>query len=241
MNILFLTDSLGYPREDIGAAKAVNIWPYKAAVMLRKNSHSNILNFFFDARPGRDTQELAKNRDKHFMAYEPDIIVLQVGIVDCYSRSLTKLEAMVLPRIPFIGKVTKFIVKKYYKKIVKLRNIAYVNEKDFRANLEYMRDGFKRAKWVVIPIGPATSRYKERNPLIEQRVKKYNDILKNVFGKEFFGSCYDGASVDELYLPDNHHLSAIGHEIVTKKVYSLLEKMFDCESNSSHRGSLDSE
>jgi len=231
VNILFLTDSLGYPREEPGAARGRDVWPYKVSTMLNKSRVSNNLNLFYDARPGRDTLELVKNRDKHIKAYQPDIIILQVGIVDCYSRALTKLEAMILSRLPLIGKLTKYIVKKYYKRIVKFRNISYVNKVDFRKNLEYFRDGFQNSKFVVIPIGPANFKYILSNPLIKQRVGEYNQILKSVFSDMYLEGVYHEANVEELFLSDNHHLSFNGHEVVANKVYSAL--------NDSCKGDLD--
>jgi hypothetical protein len=222
VNVLFLTDSLGYPREELGSAKAIDVWPYKVSSMLKKKNMSNNLNLFVDARPGRDTSELVKNRDKHIKAYQPDVILLQVGIVDCYSRALTKAEAMILPRLPFISRVSKYIVKKYYSEIVKFRNISYVNKVDFKINLEHLRDGFRNTKWIVIPIGPVNSNYKESNPLIEQRVQEYNCLLESVFGDMYLGDFYNDANVEDLYLPDNHHLCLKGHEFVADKAYDIL-------------------
>ena len=112
MNVLFLTDSLGYPREEPDTARGVDVWPYKVSSLLKKNRTSKNANLFFDAKPGLDTNSLARIRDKHIKAFQPDVIFIQVGIVDCYSRALTKTESMFLSKLPILGKVTKYIVKK---------------------------------------------------------------------------------------------------------------------------------
>jgi len=229
VNVLFLTDSLGYPREGLDAAQGVDVWPYKVSLMLNKTRDSNKLNLFFDARPGRDSNELVKNRDKHIKAFQADVIVLQIGIVDCYARALTKVEAKVLPALPFIGKLTKYFVKKYYKRIVKFRDMSYVNPSDFRDNLVYFRDGLVQTEFIVLPIAPASDEYRLLNPLIEERVVQYNQILKSVFSDMYIGDCYNEENAVDLFLPDNHHLSRKGHEVVSNKVHSVLMKRCNCE------------
>lgn len=224
MNILFLTDSLGYPRVEPEETSAKDIWTYNIRDRY-KSSLRNDVSFFFDMKAGRDTSTLLFDVDQHVISYLPDIIVLQVGIVDCYPRSLTKTEQQILTRIPIIRKVTKFLVKKYYTSIIKFRNIAYVDHSDFQDNLVILKSKFPLVNWVVLPIAPPTSRYQEKNPLVRDRIEMYNSSLERIFGSSFLHGLYKDSDVERLFLADHHHLSRYGHELVSAYVFDTLSNL----------------
>lgn len=220
-NVLFLTDSLGYPRVEPTNTVAADVWTYRVRDLLSKEAN-NTLNFYFDMKTGRDSSSLLFDVEYHIKSYKPDVIVLQVGIVDCYSRALTKSELQVLSRIPLVNKVTKNLVRRYYSAIVNWRDIAYVNEEQFLINLNRLKAAFPHVNWLVLPIAPANYEYRKKNPRIEQRIKSYNDILYKAFGASFILQAYDSADLSKLYLSDNHHLSKYGHDLISRKICSSL-------------------
>ena len=229
MNILFLTDSLGYPRVDESKASASDVWTYRIRDVFSKNMRMfPAVKFYFDMKTGRDTRSLLFDVDFHVKSYNPEIIILQVGIVDCYSRALNKIELQILTRIPIIRTLTKYIVKKFYSIIVKKRNIAYVKEDEFKRNLTRLLSSFEGVKWLVIPIAPANSSYIIKNPLIRQRIESYNLILEDVFGSAVLSSIYSSAELNKLYLKDNHHLSIYGHTLVSKRIEPALMELLKC-------------
>ena len=67
----------------------------------------------------------------------------------------------------------------------------------------------------------------DSNPLIEQRINEYNKILKSISGCMYLEDLYHKVNVEDLYLPDNHHLSLYGHQVVAEKVYNVLTDMID--------------
>lgn len=224
MNVLFITDSLGYPRVEPSGASAADVWTYRVRDIFSKEDNQRFV-FYFDMKTGRDSSSLTFDVEHHIKSYQPNVIVLQIGIVDCYPRALTKLEHQVLPRIPILNKLSKKFVKKYYSSIVKLRDIAYVKESDFYNNLEKLKAQFIDVEWLVLPIAPANEAYSNKNPLIKNRVESYNMILNKVFGKSMLTSIYDSANLDKLYLSDNHHLSSYGHELLSSQVSSKLSSI----------------
>lgn len=227
MNILFLTDSLGYPRVEPSNSSAADVWTYRVRDQIANTNGREHVRFYFDMKTGRDTRSLLFDVKHHVKSYQPDVIVLQVGVVDCYARALTKLEHQILPRIPLLNKLTKYLVKKHYSFIVKTRNIAYVEQSEFLANLNQLYADFPAVKWLVIPIAPANDAYAQKNPLICQRIETYNTILAKVFGNAVATAMYAEANTDKLFLPDNHHLSGYGHELVSRHIEPALSALLD--------------
>lgn len=215
MNILFLTDSLGYAREGI---QAKNLWTYRTAELFK---HSND-RVFFDLKPYRDTSTLIDELDNHIKSYHPDIIFLQVGIVDAYPRSLSKNEFAVISRVPLLNKIVHSLIKRFYYHIVKMRNMTYVGKNQFKNNLKSLTNKFSKTKFLVIPIAPPNEEYIKKNPLIDENVSQYNNIFSEVFGDNFLNDLYLGADLEKLFMDDNHHLSELGHEHIFNFLVSHL-------------------
>lgn len=209
IRVLFLTDSLGYPRVDGFGTAASEVWTYKLRDML--HAEGSEVSFFFDMKPFRDTRSLQRDLQMHCLSYTPDLIVLQVGIVDCYPRALKKTEFQIVSRIPILNRLVKRFVKRYYSTIVKMRNIAYVPLNEFKKNLFSLKSSFNDCEWIVLPIAPANKQYREKNPLISSRVESYNNVLKETFAEKFESDLYRDCDLENTFLSDNHHLSKYGH------------------------------
>ncbi|CAK4070521.1 hypothetical protein [Vibrio sp. 16] len=216
-SVLLLTDSLGYPRIAEDSPLASNTWTYKLARKLKEK-----YNFYFDIKTGRTTSEIVKNLSIHFGAYDADIVIIQVGIVDCYPRALRKSELQILSRLPVINKVSKFLVSKYYGGIVRLRNISYVDEVTFEENIIKIRDFFANTKLIVIPIAPANNAYCRANPLVKDNIVKYNNILHKVMGDNCVVNIFDELNKELAYVSDNHHFSSYGHDYTYERVLGVL-------------------
>lgn len=228
MNILFLTDSLGYPRVDGAETKASETWTYSIRDLLEANDST--YSCYFDMKTMRTTSSLLDEIKNHILSYEPDLIVLQIGIVDCYPRSLTRFESQVFSRIPIFKHISKYFVKKFYKQLISTRNITYVNQKDFKTNLKVIKSYFPNVQWLVVPIAPASDEYKKINPLIESNINKYNQILKENFSEDFLKNLYNTKHTQPIFLDDNHHLSKYGHALVRDYVIEEIYKIKNTKS-----------
>ena len=217
MNILFLTDSLGYPRVEPEGTGARDVWPYKTRDKCEASDCKSSL-FFFDMKAGRHTDSLLVDVDNHILAYEPNVIVLQVGIVDCYPRSLKMVEQQILTRIPIVRGFSKNVVKRFYKQIIMARKITYVDLSTFQNNLAELKSKFPGVIWIVLPIAPANRRWQIKNPLVKGNIDLYNGVLKKEFGPSYLSVTYDAADIERLFLADNHHLSKYGHSVVSLHV-----------------------
>jgi len=224
MNVLFLTDSLGYPRVEPAGTAAKDFWPYKTRDKCEASNLKSSL-FFFDMKGGRHTSSLLVDVDNHILAYKPNVIVLQVGIVDCYPRSLKKVEQQILTRIPIVRNLSKYIVKKFYKQIVLARNITYVKPSTFQNNLVELKSKFPGVTWIVLPIAPANRSWQIKNQLVKDNIQKYNSALKKIFGASYLEALYKFADVECLFLRDHHHLSSYGHDVVSDAVFSKLNEV----------------
>lgn len=229
MNALFLTDSLGYPRVDNQGTSASEVWTYTVRDQIQKKTDK--ISFFFDMKPFRDTRSLLVDVEKHCLSYSPELIVFQVGIVDCYPRALTKTELQVVSRLPIINRLSKAFVKKNYKRIVQKRDIAYVPLAEYRQNLIKLKEFFPKANWLVIPIAPASQSYLDTNPLISSRIEAYNEIQKEVFSDAYKEDIYQECDLEKVFLEDNHHLSKYGHRIVSSGVIHHLNNCALSEVN----------
>lgn len=223
MNILFLTDSLGYPRVDGAQTKASDTWTYSTRDLLETNDSS--YSCFFDMKPMRTSSSLLDEIRSHILSYEPDVIVLQIGIVDCYPRSLTRFESQVLSRIPILKNVSKYFVKKFYRQLIKIRKISYTTKEEFNNNLQEIKSYFPNAQWLVIPIAPASDEYKEINPLVESNIDNYNQILKDNFFEDFLEDLFKQKHDQSIFLDDNHHLSKYGHTLVRNYITQEILKL----------------
>ncbi|SCZ27863.1 MULTISPECIES: hypothetical protein [unclassified Pseudomonas] len=217
--VLMLTDSLGLPRVKPERIGDDDCWVYRL-----QDDFSQVLKFRTVCTPGLDTRQLlVASRDYH-QAMKPDLVVLQVGIVDCYPRALKRNELSVIMRLPKV--VSMFLhqqIKRYYSYLIERRRIQYVGPAEFKANLQAMRDMFPCAQFRIVPIAPPCSDYKARNPLIESAITSYNQILIDLFGGEVLVDCYAEGG-DQLFMSDNHHLNAAGHARVYSSVSQALYK-----------------
>ena len=216
--LLFITDSLGLPRLDPEVLLDDDAWVTKVSDGLY-----NQFRFFQYLQAGLSSDLLVGALASQLGAYKPDIIVLQLGIVDSSPRTMTLIEKTLVGRLPgFLRNPILGFVRQHYAKIIKFRDISYVSPDRFQSNLVTLRNYFKSAKFVVIPIAPANSEYKLKNPLIERNIDEYNRRLELVFNSDYLHSAYDGGNVEELFMKDNHHLNIVGHSVLAGNVLSLL-------------------
>lgn len=221
--VLFLTDSLGTPRLVPSPVFDDDVWTYRVVASQR----ARIAPFFYTLN-GLHTGLMRQGLANVLGAFRPEIVILQIGIVDCAPKALKENELKVVTRLPAVlNRPIHRFVKRNYQALVKLRDITYVSRDDFRANLRAVAEHFSRASFVVVPIGPPNTAYKAKNPLMERNIGDYNDVLASVFGDAFAAEIYAGVDLEAFYLADNHHLSPHGHRTVAERVERRLDALLD--------------
>lgn len=210
--ILLLSDSLGLPRLTPEAVLADETWTYRLAALRPQH------RYYYHCIGGLTTEAAVQHLGGVLGAYRPDVLIVQLGIVDCYPRALTRQEVSVVSRLPALGPMVHRYVRRNYSSIVARRRIAYVALEDFIRHSTTLRAHFAEAALLAVPIAPPNEAYQRKNPLVKTQVERYNQAIAAVYGDGYLGSLYAGADMAKLFLSDNYHLSAYGHELVAARL-----------------------
>lgn len=204
--VLLFTDSLALPRETPEICSYEDTWP-----ILLKN---NCLEIHQVSIGGATSTDLLRQVNYH-RAFQPDVVIIQVGIVDCAPRFMSKLEMEIAKRIPYLGKA---IIKGMNNTFIKKnRNINYVNPRLFKKNIDDISLLFRNVEIYFIGIIPPNPAYDKILPGITKRITEYNNILKqktNLIETEGFN--LDGV------MSDFHHLNKIGHKEMYERVMNRI-------------------
>lgn len=156
---------------------------------------------------------------EHFI---PDIVILQLGIVDCAPRLLNNTERVILKRLPkYLANSYIKVVKKYRKR--KLSN-TFVSPQKFESNLLNYLDRCKRnivEKVLIIKIPIPTKKMIDKNPLILKNVTIYNKIYDSLAKKYSFVKCLNPLSPSKYDIniyTDGYHPNKEGNEFVFKSL-----------------------
>jgi len=159
-------------------------------------------------------------------AFCPDIVIVQLGIVDCAPRLLNTLDRVVVKIIP------KYL-KSLYIKLVKLtRNRktknTIVSLDKFRSNwINFMNRAIKiNTRILVISISLPDSSFSAKNSTIHLNVNKYNNSLFQL-AKEYNFSITPVLKSNNYNQPiyeDGYHPNVYGHEIIFNEIKKILNK-----------------
>lgn len=206
--LFILSDSLALPRLVPETCYYDDTWP----AMVKANFNFNV----HQVSIGGATSRFLLRQAEYHQAFNPDIVVVQCGIVDCSPRFVTAFEKEIINKIPlFKNKILKFLNKP---SVRKKRKITYVSKEEFRSNLMALKKKFPAAQFVFIGIVPGDEQYEKKLPGICKYVEEYNLELKNL----------DAGFISLAEMPkaglmsDFHHLNATGHEYVFKALKPFL-------------------
>ena len=216
MTILILTDSLGSPRKE---TRTEELWTYN---IIKKYSNSENV-FFTIIRHGLHVSEIPFEQIENM---KPDIILCQIGIVDCCRRALPDgLKAL---NIHLIGGLLHRLAKKHHYLMTKLFNFRSTEPQDFSYALNRLMLSCVDCRF--IRIADAGKILREKTFHCQEDIDTYNKLIMNT-GKVI--DPYEGYSADEYVLNnDGHHLNMLGHKLVYKHVDDYLQKVIRESKNS---------
>lgn len=199
------------------------------------------LDFNILVEGGRTTRFLALNptrmadgrlvHDEYSLeAFEPRVVILNLGIVDCAPRIFSRRESFFVARLP--GGVREPLVR-MAKRIRPRSDLrAYVPPGEFEENVLQYLDRCRKSnveKLVIIGIPTPDSRALSNNAGLAEAAVIYNQILVRLCEKFDFSSFIDplhpSERVSSLYLEDGYHLSKLGHAAVFNAIAPLLEEI----------------
>lgn len=204
--VLVLTDSLALPREKPEFCGYEETWPQK----LKEEGY--VIHQV--SIGGGLIGDLVRQAVGYHKMFNPDIIILQAGIVDCVPRFASKFELEFWRRIPFLGKkVLNFKSKK------KVRKKAYTSISQFEYSLKRLKKAYSGTQIYVVEIAPASLEYETLLKGVTQRINDYNNVIRMVFGKNVIRMT---EVPSEGIMSDFHHLNAIGHDFIFQSLLKTL-------------------
>ncbi len=209
MKILFLTDSLSLPREENG-----QVVKYEETYLsiLRKEFPEMLI---VDSAIGGATIWDLFRQIFYYKYFEPDLVIIQCGIVDCAPRAFTEFEKKILNRLGIRAKGLTSFLRRY-------RGLKRTSRVKFEKTAIKIKNEFSNIPVYAIGILPASLEYEKKVPGIENSIAIYNQILKGHF--HFIESC--GFPMEGI-LNDHHHLNKYGHEVIADNIRSVLIKIKD--------------
>jgi hypothetical protein len=208
MKILILTDSLGLPRLKPELCSFEETWP-----IVLKNKYPNI----HQVSIGAATSQVILKQINYQKAFNPDVVILQVGIVDCAPRFMSRKELDITYGLGSFGKGLRFLFNRNW--IKKLRNISYTHEVEFEKNIIDIKKSFT-CPVITIDILPADEGYERLLPGVTNKISAYNNILKQHF--EYLVESKDVINHKGI-MTDHHHLNKIGHAYFVTKIEHILK------------------
>lgn len=203
--ILILTDSLGCPREETSVEKT---WTDK---ILQKWTGSNMY-FYTYCKHGLEARHIDFNYIKEI---QPDLIIVQLGIVDACRRAFSRKFIFIVSHIPIISKLVNAFARRFHYFLTKIKNIHSTKPKDFRNRLMQLSNIAENV--VFISIAPPGKSLKERVYKVKTDVIEYNNIIKDVATiskKKLLNPYQEIEKIDSILLNDGHHLNDIGISLV---------------------------
>lgn len=223
--ILIITDSLGLP---VGNQADMNdIWTTRIIEKFRKEYQV----LFFPKR-GRTTSDiLIEGWANDLLVYpKADIVVLQVGIVDCCRRVLPRILNFALQIIPLIGIPIQKILSHNHYRLTRTYNYKYVKEERFKQNIENIVNTLRKSnplcKIAFIVISPPGQTLLIKTYNIHEDINIYNSIIWECSDKMDFDVINPYPELNnDMIMEDGHHLTYYGHETVYNHVCSWIEKI----------------
>lgn len=170
---------------------------------------------------GSDTQEI----------YNPDIIILQIGIVDCSPRLYRRsgFSAILLKILPKILASFYIIILKRVRG--RKANNVWVNINQFKSNLNNYIERCKEnnvRNLILIEICVPNGEFIRKSPRIIENVEKYNSVFHELAKKYKFIrtlSPLDSRNYSFNIFDDGYHPNPKGNFLVYKDLSHIIEEI----------------
>jgi hypothetical protein len=214
VKVLIITDSLGFPRN---TPELILYEETYISLLKHKFTECDIIH---QGRGGATIKELYNHSSYYHETLEPDIVIIQSGIVDCAPRALTLTEQHVISRLPLLSKILIRLVKKNSSFLRKYRKIKYTPIETYQEYIKKFNSLFHNTYWIGIL--PASDRYEKELQNISENIFQYNLILKNENANGKYINLVDYTEFD--IMSDFHHLSKSGHNKLFNDISIILSR-----------------
>jgi len=186
---------------------------------------------------GKNANTTRLQSKKSYLCYDvfqfnPDIVVIHLGISDCAPRLFTEIQGLYLKFLPkyIRTKVVKFY-SKYRYFFTRIFPKVYVDPIEFRNKFDSLINQILDfgAHPILINILKTNTHLIERSYNILSNIVRYNLIIKELSEKH-------NIALIDMYLPskkfsnllkeDGIHLSAKGNNLLALKLFNLISKQY---------------
>jgi hypothetical protein len=218
---LIITDSISNPRHfpisDI--TELEETYPYIIREYYKDSS-------FWQISFGNITSEQLFSQVIGYLSHwNPDIIIIQCGIVDCRPEAFTEFQKTVINRFsgPFFRYIKKYV---FHPTLIKRRQVYRVSKRSFRKTSKKIQMLFEHSKIFWLEIS-ANAGYENSRPGVQHRIKEYNEIIQNIYNDDFISINEeilktDGFSVDNLHWNNRAHKAVAN--ILLERINSHFKK-----------------
>lgn len=200
MNMLIITDSLGMPRPNV---KLDDTWP---CMMIDQYGKTN--RIFTFCRRGVTTNELVAFLEDYTQNYAPDVIIIQMGIVDCVRRAVPSrsLWFRILNKFAVVSRAMKKFVKRNHYACTRFFDYHNVSHAKFKENMSAFVNEFKKvvlaknpkAKLIFIPIAGAGAFMREKIYNVNEDIDLYNTVFKEIKDRYMRAQRTNSQSLNEM-------------------------------------------
>ena len=223
LRIVALADSLALPRDENGTRVLWDdTWPYLLGECLRGEHRldSEVINH---GQRSQTAPDLIRPHPftMNVVLTRPDVVVVQVGIVDCAPRIFSRAENRIISHLPEL--IRKRVIdsrSKRRRELIASDPLArvYTAPDVYRRAMEELSRKLAGLPFavqaIVLPV-LSHRRLDDRSPGYSRNVARYNDILRAQW--EGFvppETLLEGASEDDFFAEDGYHLSKLGNHKV---------------------------
>lgn len=189
---------------------------------------------FLALHPVRGTDGSVGYHPFSLEAFDPHMVVLNLGIVDCAPRLFRRAESFFLERLP--ERLREWIISVARRLRRRNDRRAYVPPARFERNLRQYFERCEAAgveRLVVIGIISPDDRALERNPGLRGASSRYNAIYRELCRHFDFAVFIEPLRPKEavscLFIGDGYHPSSHGHSEVFRALASVLDLPRDRE------------
>ena len=213
LKILIITDSLGLPRKH---GEYESTWP-----VIIKQQFSDYE--YITLNIGGMTSSELVSQLSYYDKFEPILVIIQDGIVDCAPRAVKQNETLRKLFLKSITKLNKSFGDKLFSFLIKYRCASYVSIDLFKKNIEKVKSQFScPVLWIEIV---SATHLEDLLPGVLGKIANYNNALDNMYNANFIKL---PTINDSCFIADGHHLSTKGHKEVANnlciKILSVLNK-----------------
>ena len=235
MRVVAYADSLAMPRPDLGVSWE-DTWPHRLGGLLRQRGvDAEIIN---RGRRARTAASLTGQEPYENVVWlQPDVVALQIGVVDCAPRIISRREKQVLNLPGFPSRVRDALIerRKARRPQITARDPlakVYTPPADFRRYISdfgaLVETMDPQPELLVVPVVVDWQPMERKTPGYTENVIRYNKILQRFCEaprRRFVQVpqlMEDDASLRQMFCSDHYHLSAAGNHELAQAVADLI-------------------